>query len=188
MDLFKQHIRSTISVSDADLDQILPAFNVIEIEEGESLIKENTFCNQYYFLEKGLLRFIYHAKDIEETSWVIFEGIFFTEIMSMKSKRRTTMSLEALEPSVVLSIDESRLDELCEKVKSFEKYLRLTWEENLYHVIQMKLMQQFSSARERYEILRKDQKLMQRIPQKYLASILGITPYTLSRLKSQQKA
>ncbi len=124
---------------------------------------------------------------LEETSWVIFEGIFFTEIISLKSERQTNMSLEAIEPSHVMSIEKSKLNELCSKLPSFETYLRLTWEENLYHLVQMKLLQQFSSAKDRYELLIKDKRLSQRIPQKYLASILGITPYSLSRLRRQAK-
>jgi signal-transduction protein with cAMP-binding, CBS, and nucleotidyltransferase domain len=186
-DLFKQNIRSIISVTDHDIDLIFQAFNLIEVNKGENLLNVNTICKQYYFLEKGLLRLVYHAKEKEETSWVIFEGIFFTEIISLKSKKPTTMRIEALEPSLIYSIDEVQLNELCDKIKSFEKYLRLTWEENLYHVIQMKLLQQFSSAKEGYESLLKDKNLMQRIPQKYLASILGITPYSLSRLRKPKK-
>jgi CRP-like cAMP-binding protein len=186
VDLFKQKISSTISVSNAEMQQILSAFKYTVVKRGEKLIKENTICNQYYFLEEGLLRFVYHTKDIEETSWVIFEGNFFTEMVSLKSKKPTIMSLEALEPSVVLSISEANMEALCEKVKSFEKYLRLTWEENLYQLLQMKLLQQFTSAKERYEMLIKDKRFSQRIPQKYLASILGITPYSLSRLRSQK--
>lgn len=187
MNVFKQNIRSIISVTDYEIGQILQAFNLIEVHKGENLLDLNTFCNHYYFLEKGLLRLVYHAKDKEETSWVIFEGIFFTEIISLKSKKPTTMRIEALEPSVIFSIDEAHLNELCNKVQPFEKYLRLTWEENLFHVIQMKLLQQFSSAKEGYESLLKDKNLMQRIPQKYLASILGITPYSLSRLRRPRK-
>jgi CRP-like cAMP-binding protein len=187
MDSFKQKITSFISVSDAEMDLILASFNRNKLRKGEHLIKENTLCNHYFFSEKGLLRFVYHAKDVEETSWVIFEGIFFTEIISMKSGRPTKMSLEAIEPSIVLSIEKSRLNELCAKLPIFEKFLRLTWEENLYHLLEMKLLQQFSSAKDRYELLIKDNRLSQRIPQKYLASILGITPYSLSRLRRQPK-
>ncbi|HEY8782168.1 MAG TPA: cyclic nucleotide-binding domain-containing protein [Mucilaginibacter sp.] len=187
MDLFKQNIRSIISLTDGEIDQIVQAFKLIEINKGENLLAINTFCKHYYFLEKGLLRLVYCTKDKEETSWVIVEGIFFTEIISLKSKKPTAMRIEALEPSVIFSIDEAQLNELCGKVRPFEKYLRLTWEENLYHVIQMKLLQQFSSAKEGYESLIKDKNLMQRIPQKYLASILGITPYSLSRLTRPKK-
>ncbi len=188
MNLFKQQIDSTIAVSDTEMAQILSSFKYSTAKKGENLIEENTICNQYYFLEKGLLRFVYHSKDIEETSWVLFEGTFFTEMVSMKSKKPTIMSLEALEPSIVLSIDESSLNELCEQVKNFEKYLRLTWEENLYQLLQMKLLQQFTSAKERYEMLIKDKRFSQRIPQKYLASILGITPYSLSRLRNPKNS
>lgn len=188
MNLFEEKISHSISISSTEIDQILTAFKSSTVKKGGKLIKENTICNRYYFLEKGLLRFVYHSKDIEETSWVIFEGAFFTEMVSMKSKKPTIMSLEALEPSIILSIDETSLDELCDKVKSFEKYLRLTWEENLYQLLQMKLLQQFKSAKERYEMLIKDKRFSQRIPQKYLASILGITPYSLSRLRNPKNS
>ena len=188
MELFKEKIRSYISLTEPEINQIISAFKIRAVKKGDYIIKENQVCRDYYFLESGLLRFVYHGTDIEETSWVLFEGSFFTEMVSLKSKSPTKMSLEALEPSLLLSINESRLDELCERVKSFEKYLRLTWEENLYQLLQMKLLQQFTSAKERYELLIKDKRFSQRIPQKYLASILGITPYSLSRLRSQKKS
>ncbi len=47
------------------MELIQSAFKYIKINKGEILIEENTFYNQYYFLEKGLLRFVYHTKDIE---------------------------------------------------------------------------------------------------------------------------
>jgi CRP-like cAMP-binding protein len=188
MELFKQNIRSYISVKEPEMNQIVSAFKSRIVKRAEHIIKADTICKDYYFLESGLLRFVYHGVDIEETSWVLFEGTFFTEMVSLKSKSPTKMSLEALEPSVVLSIGETALNDLCEKVKPFEKYLRLTWEENLYQLLQMKLLQQFTSAKERYELLIKDKRFSQRIPQKYLASILGITPYSLSRLKSPKKS
>ena len=187
-DLFKENIRSSISVTNSEMEQIIAAFKCNIVKKGEILIKENTLCNHYYFLEKGLLRFVYHTKDIEETSWVLFEGSFFTEMVSLKSKKPTIMSLEVLEPSVILSISTTSLNEICEKVPSFEKYLRLTWEENLYQLLQMKLLQQFTSAKERYEMLIKDKRFGQRVPQKYIASILGITPYSLSRLRNPKNS
>ncbi|HEV2482054.1 MAG TPA: Crp/Fnr family transcriptional regulator [Puia sp.] len=188
MDLFTQKISSKITLTKRQLDKISAAFISMEVDKGQQLIKQNAFCHHYYFLEKGLLRFVYHTKNKEATSWVVFEGIFFSEMIALKSGLRTTMSLEAIEPSIVLTIDKTALNELCVKVRPLETFLRLTWEENLYHLLQMKLLQQFSTAKERYELLIKDQRLSQRIPQKYLASILGITPYSLSRLRALHKA
>lgn len=187
MSLFQQKIGSLITPSKAQLDQIVSAFTRIEAGKGYKIIKQNTFCNHYFFLEKGLLRFVYHTKSKEATSWVVFEGVFFSEMIALKSGLRTKMSLEAIEPSIVLSIEKAALNELCEKIRPFETFLRLTWEDNLYQLLQMKLLQQFSTAKERYEMLINDKRLSQRIPQKFLASILGITPYSLSRLRRLQK-
>jgi CRP-like cAMP-binding protein len=187
MHLFQQKINSLITLSNVQLSQILSAFTSIEVDKGDKLIEQGTFCNHYFFLEKGLLRFVYHTKKKEATSWVLFEGTFFSEMIALKSGHKTNMSLEAIELSTVLSIEEAALNELCRKVCSFETYLRLTWEYNLYQLLQMKLLQQFSTAKERYEMLINDRRLSERIPQKYLASILGITPYSLSRLRRQPK-
>lgn len=187
MTLFQQKISSLIKPSKTQMNQILSAFTIIEADKGNKIIEQNTFCNHYFFLEEGLLRFVYHTKNKEATSWVLFEGVFFSEMISMKSGLRTNMSLEAIEPSTVLSIEKMALNELCKKVRPFETFLRLTWEDNLYQLLQMKLLQQFSTAKERYEMLINDKRLSQRIPQKFLASILGITPYSLSRLRRMQK-
>lgn len=187
MHLFQQKISSFITLSQVQLDQILSAFTSVQVNKGAKLIEQNTFCNQYFFLEKGLLRFVYHTKKKEATSWVLFEGTFFSEMIALKSGHKTNMSLEAIEPSTVLSIEKSALNDLCKNVTLFETFLRLTWEDNLYQLLQMKLLQQFSTAKERYEMLISDRRLSQRIPQKYLASILGITPYSLSRLRHQPK-
>jgi len=187
MRLFQQKIGSIITLSKRQMDQVLLAFTSIEVNKGAKVIEQNTFCNHYFFLEKGLLRFVYHAKNKEATSWVLFDGIFFSEMIALKSGLRTNMSLEAIEPSTILSIDKAALNELCTKVRPFETFLRMTWEENLYQLLQMKLLQQFSTAKERYEMLINDKRLSQRIPQKYLASILGITPYSLSRIRRLQK-
>src|SRR5579872_2849581 len=104
MDLFRQKIESFISVNSPEMELILSSFDCNHITKGDHIIKENTFCDHYFFLEKGLLRFVYHSKEIEATSWVIFEGNFFTEIISLKSGRPTNMSLEAIEPSIIMSI------------------------------------------------------------------------------------
>jgi CRP-like cAMP-binding protein len=187
MNLFLQKIASNITLTKRQLEKIRTAFTAIEIDKGNQVIKRNAFCHHYFFLEKGLLRFVYYAKNKEATTWVIFEGVFFSEMIALKSGLRTTMSLDAIEHSTILTIDKTALNKLCDDVRPFETFLRLTWEENLYHLLQMKLLQQFSTAKERYELLIKDQRLSQRIPQKYLASILGITPYSLSRLRATQK-
>ena len=187
MHLFKQKISSLIKLSKAQMDRVLLSFTCAEVEKGCKVIAQNTFCNHYFFLEKGLLRFVYHARSKEATSWVLFEGTFFSEMIALKSGHKTNMSLETIEPSTILSIEKTALNALCEKVRPFETFLRLTWEDNLYQLLQMKLLQQFSTAKERYEMLRNDERLSQRIPQKFLASILGITPYSLSRLRRLQK-
>lgn len=187
MHLFQQKIVSLITLSKSQMDQVLLSFACAAVDKGCKVIEQNTFCNHYFFLEKGLLRFVYHTKSKEATSWVLFEGVFFSEMIALKSGLRTNMSLETIEPSTILSIEKAALDELCKKVRPFETFLRLTWEDNLYQLLQMKLLQQFSTAKERYEMLLNDERLSQRIPQKFLASILGITPYSLSRLRRLQK-
>lgn len=185
MELFRKCL-SKFGLSDTEIVAIISVFTCVRAEKGQKVFHRGHVCNEYFFLEAGLLRFVHKEKEKEETSWVIFEGVFFSELVSLKSREKSQMDLEAIEVSVVYRISEKSLNELCDRFVLFERFLRYTWEENLYQMLQMKLLQQFSSARERYDSLIRDSRLTQRIPQKYLASILGITEFSLSRLRRQK--
>lgn len=156
-----------------------------EIKKGDFLFKEGTVCQKVYFIEKGLARFYYYSDSGKEiTSWFFEENSFITAIDSFYYNKPTRVFCEALEDSVIYSIKYSELKDLLNK----EHGARLAFYV-LYEL--MKKMTdfiasiKFQSAEDRYNSLLKDYpSIFQRVSLGLIASYLGITQETLSRIRA----
>ena len=151
------------------------------------LLKPGQVAHHLYFVEKGLVRgYALHAGQ-EISSWFMSESDFVISIVSFFTRQPSTEYLELLEPSVVYSISHTLLEELYHAFPEFNYVGRVLTER--YYVLSEQRAYQLRtlSARERYAQLMRDQpNLAQRVPLKYLASHLGITPETLSRLRANK--
>ena len=175
MDKFISDLRSKITVMPHEQELICQAFRVIRLDKKQVLVRVNQPCTDYYFLEQGLLRFILEQVEKEETAWVVLGSTFFTDIFSIQDAKPSFFTIEALIPSTVYAIDRSALNALIEQVPRFNTYLRLTWEQNFRNLSETKLIQQYGDAEKRYQFFQRNQRLMQAVPQKYVASCMGIT-------------
>jgi CRP-like cAMP-binding protein len=186
MDKFVSDLTSKIIVTPHEQALIVHAFRVIKLAKKQPLLRVNQPCTDYFFLEQGLLRFMLEQDEKVETAWVVLESTFFTNIFSIKDANPSFFTIEALMPSTVYAIDRSALEELVEQVPRFNTYLRLTWEQNFCNLSETKLVQQYGDAEKRYQFFQRNLRLMQAVPQKYVASFMGITPTSLSRLRRKK--
>lgn len=186
MNQFVSDLTAKITVTPGEQELICGAFRAIKLDKKQTLLRVDQLCADYFFLEQGLLRFILEQGEQEETAWVVLESTFFTDIFSMQDAQPSFFTIEALKPSTVYAIDRSDLNELVEQVPRFNTYLRLSWEQNFRNLSETKLMQQYGDAEKRYQFFQRNQRLMQAVPQKYVASCMGITPTSLSRLRRKK--
>lgn len=180
---FIENIKNRISIDQYEIEQVISHFTVIDLSKKNILLKKGQNCEKYYFLESGLLRFSLNNESEDKTAWIVFEGNFFTDIFSIEDSQTTQFDIVAIERSKIYSISKTELEKLLLIVPKFEKYLRITWEYNFRNISEIKLLQQFGDAKMRYEFFLRNEKWMQRVPQKYLASFIGITPFSLSRIR-----
>ncbi len=181
--VFKQFMLQYVAVSDEDWIRISKEFSVTTYKKGALILEEGNICNHLSFLEKGLLRF-YIWKDGETvTKFFTEDPYIFTSQRSFNRREPAKENIEALEDSLVWQLSYQAQQALL-KVEAWRVFAdKITQEvqfftENILEEIQNE------TAENRYTLLLKNRpKLVQRVPLKHLASYLGITQQSLSRIR-----
>ncbi len=156
------------------------------------LLQPGQISDRIYFIEQGVARSYYlkasgQGEGREVTSWFMRENDFIISIVSFYGRRPAQEYIELMEDSIVWSITYAQLHELYRDFPEFNAIGRLLTEK--YYVLSELRTQnlRMQTAPERYQQLLTDfPAIFQRVPLKYIASHLGISPETLSRLRGQR--
>src|SRR6266487_6412305 len=152
------------------------------------LLQEGDVCKYVAFVEKGLLRsFTINDKGHEHITQFAFEGWWIADQVSFLTGEPSEHNIEALEDCELLLLTKRAEEEMLEKIPKLERYFRILLQNSLI-ATQKRLASSLSqTAEERYNELIKacPETLPHRIPQHMMASFLGITPETLSRIRRQ---
>jgi len=182
-----QHLSEIISISATLEAEINSIAKKISVSKGEILIRHNERCRNLFFIEKGLVRGFYFDGGKEITHWFAAEGDFATSFYSFISNEPSPDTVETLEDCELYRIDHSSLQELYKKFPETERIGRIITENYYIELEERFLNNQFKSAKERYQnLLNKKSSLLQRVSLGQIATYLGITQETLSRVRSEK--
>ncbi|SDF57141.1 Crp/Fnr family transcriptional regulator [Cellulophaga baltica] len=187
MEEFISFIRTFVGIDEIDLALVLSKFRERSVSKGKTVLKKGQIATQYYFIVSGGLRFFYETPEKENTTWIIFQNEFFAEISSLNLKTPSRFNIEAIEDTRLLVIDKSDMDFLYGHIPVWQEFGRKIWEDISVRTIDQFLNFQTLSAEERYAQLTKNSEMGKKIAVKTLASILGITPNALSRIRKNIK-
>ena len=160
-----------------------------EYKKDDLLSKEGTIeCYMYYILEGGV-RAYYLDRGEDLSLDFFFSGTFTTSYMSFLLQQKSVVNMQALFDTKVIRIHHADLMRLYARSRNFNKLGRIATESLYIKRTKHTLSFITQTAKERYDALLKGNKdFVQQIPQKYLASFLGIRAESLSRIrKSPQK-
>ncbi|KAA3437184.1 Crp/Fnr family transcriptional regulator [Rufibacter hautae] len=142
-------------------------------------------CNNLYFLEQGCLRGYYNLDGKEITYWFGFENNFITSFYSFISRKPGVENIQMLEDSTLWGISFEALNQLFDYHSDLERLVRIINEQYYIRLEERFMGMQFKTARERYEqLLETSPHILQRISLGQIASYLGISQETLSRIRS----
>lgn len=151
------------------------------------LHRENTVCRKLYFVEEGLLRIFYHSEGKDITYAFVTENTFTTLVDSFFEQKPSRYNIEVLEPSVISAISYVDLMNLFSDSHEIERFGRIITTEFLKAHSDRLASIQFQSANERYQTLQiRHPTVLNRVALGHIASYLGITQETLSRLRARK--
>jgi CRP-like cAMP-binding protein len=177
---FKNKIKFIDSFND-ELDNLFP---LKEIFKGDHLFREGNICKHLFYIKKGLARVYYDSdtgKDI--TLWFSAENSLLTAIDSFYLNKPTRDNCEALEDMIVYTITQSQLETLLKSQKGAQIVFYIMYEVTRKMAEHMESIR-FHSAKERYlALISNYPAILQRASLGHIASYLGITQETLSRIR-----
>jgi CRP-like cAMP-binding protein len=158
-----------------------------KVMKGKFLLKPGECCKDFYYIHKGILRSYIKYGEKEITIWINPEGEITTSIRSIAGSRVSDEYIQVIENAELVVIPFEAMQELYEKFPEMNKVGRMLLEEYYAASEERVYIARLPNAQARYQhFINSRPELLNRIPLKYVASYLGITLETLSRLRAKK--
>lgn len=187
MNYLQQQLQATFGLPPQELEAMASYFHKEEMQKDAFLVKTNGYCNKMCLLESGYMRIFAQSEDKEVTQWISRPGYFVMDIASYFFRAPARFSIQALCACTLYSLDYQAYQKLSEALPKWAALERqflakcfITLENRVFNHLSM-------NAEQRYDAFFKQQpELFNEIPLQYIASMLGMTPETFSRIRRKQ--
>ena len=158
-----------------------------KLRKKQYLLQEGDVSKYVAFVEKGILRqYKVDDKGNEHILQFAFEGWWIADHYSFLTGEPSLYNIDSLEDCELLLLTKQAEEQLLEKLPKFERFFRLLLQNNLIGTLQRLESSLSGTAEEKYnQLIQSCPTLAERIPQHMIASFLGITPETVSRIRKQ---
>jgi CRP-like cAMP-binding protein len=141
-------------------------------------------CKNIYFVKEGCARIFYFKDGHDITEHFAFENELIVRAESLFTGKSTSKGIQAIDQTTIISIDSEALFKSYDTHQDLERLFRILFEREYVNTVKRIESLQFKSAKERYLELLQTTDYVQKIPLKYLATYLGITQVSLSRIRA----
>ncbi len=180
-------IQHYIDVTDEQLQFIASRFDLQKAKKNRILLSAEEVSEEFILITKGCTRvYLKDSRGKEVAVWFALPGYIGSDIQSFISGRPSQFFIQALTDIEYVRISKEAFQRISETVPQWETFQAKIWGEAVVHIIDRIIQFQYQSAEERYELLLKNPMYSQWVPQKHLASFLGITHTSLSRLRKKR--
>lgn len=184
-DLLRKHIEKRVHLTDREFDRCSRFFVPRKVRKRQFLLEEGAVCTFVGFVTDGCLRvYTIDPKGAEHILQFAIPDWWVSDLQSFLSGDPATYLIDAVEDSSLLLLERGERDRLFHAVPKMERFFRLLQETNYIATHRRIIETLSSSAKDRYlAFLSTYPALAERVPQSQIASYLGITPQSLSRIR-----
>ncbi len=182
-----QYFQKFLSLNDDSIITLEKTCSFLKLKKGENLQNFGQTCKTIYFLKTGVARIFYYKDGIDITESFAFDGEIIARVESLFTGNPSQKAIQILEDTEIVAINATHLFDLYDKFPQIERLFRLIFEAGYVETVRRIESIQFHTAEERYQALMNKPNLLQKIPLKHIASYLGITQVSLSRIRATSK-
>lgn len=184
MEKLRQYFQS-IGFSGQDLDTIVDAFKLKAFEKGDLVVTEGKTSKHIGIVESGIFQYYVIKEGIEITSYVSVPNTWLASVKSFISEQPSLENVRALTDGKVFLVSKNDFRKLVGEVAGFKDFYIALLEQSMCGIDESRHDLIVLTADQRYaKLLQKEAHLLQQIPLQHLASMLGITPRHLSRIRA----
>lgn len=161
--------------------------SIVTIAKNNDLQPIGHTCKTIYFIKKGVARIYYYMDGIDITEGFFFENSIIARVESLFTGKPSRKAIQVLEDAEIVAINANLLFKLYDSFPEIERLFRKIFEAAYVDTVNRIEGIQFHTAEERYKaLITETPNVLQRVPLKYVASYLGITQVSLSRIRSHR--
>lgn len=184
----RNQVEKIVSINDAEWEAFQRMLKPKQLKKHELLLEQGQVCRHMAFIVKGYVRFYFLVGGEEVTKEFSFENNFCGSYASFISGKPSRFNVKAMEDLSILIFDRPHLLELIDQYPVWGKFLLFSVENLFVRKENREASFLLDSPEEKYEkLLHEHKEILQRVPLKYIASYLGITAETLSRVRAKQR-
>ncbi len=187
MSELKKHIIQTFGITENEFQQIKDFFRSKIILKGNYFLKEGQFVKQMGFVEKGILREFLYINEKEVTKWFSTSGYFAVDLSGFLFDQKSKVYYQAMTDVQLLAISKEDYNKISIRVPRWDK-LEKMFLAKCFTVLENRVVSHLAlNAEERYnQLFSFNPSLFNEVPLNQIASMLGMTAETLSRIRKKQ--
>lgn len=182
------HLDDKVDLQEQDKQRLKHFFTQKKLRRRQYLLQEGEICHWLTFVAKGLLKsFSLDEKGNEHISLLAWEGWWISDFESFVFGVAAKLNIEAMEDSQLLRLSKADYDALLLEVPAMERYFRILYQNSLATKDARLISAHTHTAEEKYTLFQEAYpEISQRIPQHIIASYLGLSAETISRIKRKR--
>lgn len=187
MQVLFDYLEQFQKLSTADKQAIVATCSIKKVKKNEIVESVDSTSTTIYFLKSGIARTFYYKDGVDVTEYFALTGTLVARVQSVLTRKASSKAIQILEAGELIAINTTKFFQHFDTFPTLERLFRLILEAAYLEIVERLESIQFHSAKERYAALLEEQEIIQKVPLKYIASYLGITQVSLSRIRASHQ-